>query len=632
MILFFDTETTGLPKNWKAPVTDLDNWPRLVQLAYLVYDFDGNLIHSCNEMIKPSGFKIPTEASNVHGITTEMASQRGTDINDVFELFLIHLKRSKIIVAHNMAFDEKIIGSELIRLGKENIIVAKEKVCTMLNTVDLCKIDGPYGYKWPKLEELHRFLFNHDFEGAHDALADIQATARCFWELKKIGVIHFHSNNIAPISKSLMEKLKKALMVAESKNIGEYSVEIGGQIWTQRNLDVDCFRNGDLIQEARSNEDWQKAADEEKPAWCYYDNAPANGEKYGKLYNWYAVNDPRGLAPEGWSIPTKEEWEILRDELGDYYITKIIDCAEWLDCPDWIENSDVINDSGFSGLPGGGRLANGVFYNNKREYRNILVDNIFTRPRLDRNELGKDATWWTSSDCFHYEWPRETYKKMAKCFMISDIDIFLGLFNDKEKGKGFSVRCVKPKKYNNEEFLRIHGKIWMKNNLNVERFRNGDKIFEAKTDEEWKKAGELGIPAWCYYKNDNDIGRRNGKLYNWFAVNDPRGLAPEGWRVPSKQDWLDLESFYDWRWEHDDDPQFHPTWILWKEMRINTEGYRGPVDFDTDAIGYCLWWTSTIMENDDSSAYMYNYEPYWSISLSNTFLTCGIYVRCIEDI
>ena len=185
MILFFDTETTGLPKNWKAPVTDLDNWPRLVQLAYLVYDFDGNLIHSCNEIIKPDGFLIPTEASNVHGITTETASQRGTDINDVFELFLIHLKRSKIIVAHNMAFDEKIIGSELIRLGYENVIVAKEKICTMLKTVDLCKIEGPYGYKWPKLEELHRYLFNQDFEGAHDALADIQATAKCFWELIK---------------------------------------------------------------------------------------------------------------------------------------------------------------------------------------------------------------------------------------------------------------------------------------------------------------------------------------------------------------------------------------------------------------------------------------------------------------
>ena len=189
MILFFDTETTGLPKNWKAPVTDLDNWPRLVQLAYLVYDFDGNLILSCNEIIKPNGFTIPADASNVHGITTDIANQRGSKIEEVFELFSIHLRRAKVVVAHNMAYDEKIIGSELIRLGFHNILDDKEKICTMISTVDLCKIDGPYGYKWPKLEELHRFLFKHDFDGAHDALADIKATAKCFWELANRNII-----------------------------------------------------------------------------------------------------------------------------------------------------------------------------------------------------------------------------------------------------------------------------------------------------------------------------------------------------------------------------------------------------------------------------------------------------------
>jgi len=633
--LFFDTETTGVPDNWNAPITDFDNWPRIVQIAWLIYDREGNQILKNQFIIKPDDFVIPSAASNIHQITTEHALRYGESLEKALLKFEKHCEKSKYLIAHNINFDAKVTGSEFLRILSRNPIPRLKHICTMESSTNYCRLPGNYGYKWPTLSELHIKLFGVDFDGAHDALADIQATAKCFWELKKIGVVHLPANKIAPISKSLMEKLKKALLVGESKNIEEVSVDIGGQIWIQRNLDVDCFRNGDLIQEAKSNEDWQKAADEEKPAWCYYDNDPANGKKYGKLYNWYAVNDPRGLAPEGWSIPTTEEWEILRDELGENYITKIIDCADWLDCPDWIENSDEINDSGFSGLPGGGRMVNGVFYNNiKKEYLYFYEFDLFKRSRRDRNELGKDATWWTSSECFDYELPGVTKKEMAKCFMINDFyfEHLMGNSNIREKGKGFSVRCIKPKKYNNEEFLRINGKIWMKNNLNVERFRNGDIIFEAKTDEEWKRAGELGIPAWCYYKNDNDIGRINGKLYNWFAVNDPRGLAPEGWRVPSKQDWLKLESFYDWRWEHDDDPQFHPTWILWKEMRINTEGYRGPVDFDTDAIGYCLWWTSTIMENDDSSAYIYNYEPYWSISLSNSSLTCGIYVRCIEDI
>jgi DNA polymerase III epsilon subunit-like protein len=207
MILFFDTETTGLPKNWKAPVTDLDNWPRLVQLAYLVYDFDGNLIHSCNEIVKPNGFTIPVDASNVHGITTDLANQRGIKIQDVFELFYFHIKRAKVIVAHNMAYDEKILGSELIRLGLDNILDTKEKICTMESSVDLCKINGPYGYKWPRLDELHRYLFQYDFTGAHDALADIQATAKCFWELKTRKVIKLKHESDEPLTNISKKKI-----------------------------------------------------------------------------------------------------------------------------------------------------------------------------------------------------------------------------------------------------------------------------------------------------------------------------------------------------------------------------------------------------------------------------------------
>jgi len=217
MILFFDTETTGLPKNWKAPVTDLDNWPRLVQLAYLVYDFDGDLIQSCNEIIKPNGFTIPIEASKVHGITTDIANQRGSKIEEVFELFSIHLKRAKVIVAHNMSYDEKIIGSEMIRLGLENTVDSKEKICTMESTVDLCKIDGPYGYKWPKLEELHRFLFNHDFDGAHDALADIQATAKCFWELTQKGYFNKINDLIDQFVLNVEKNLTKKEIVEKVK-------------------------------------------------------------------------------------------------------------------------------------------------------------------------------------------------------------------------------------------------------------------------------------------------------------------------------------------------------------------------------------------------------------------------------
>lgn len=187
--LFFDTETTGLPRRWGAPVTDLDNWPRLVQLAYMAYDAEGNRLASVDTIIKPVGFTIPEEASKVHGITTERALKEGRDLLEVLKEFRALLDNTSYLIAHNMGFDEKIIGAEFLRNGMPDIPPAVVKICTMHSTTEYCEIPGNYGYKWPKLMELHRKLFEADFEGAHDASADVAATAKCFWELKKRGII-----------------------------------------------------------------------------------------------------------------------------------------------------------------------------------------------------------------------------------------------------------------------------------------------------------------------------------------------------------------------------------------------------------------------------------------------------------
>ncbi|MBS1665865.1 MAG: 3'-5' exonuclease [Bacteroidetes bacterium] len=189
MYLFFDTETTGLPKNWKAPVTDLNNWPRLVQLAYLLYDSSGNKISSGDFIIKPKGFTIPVEASKIHGISTERADREGHSISTVLQDFEKIVGQANYLVAHNISFDEKIVGSELIRNGMTNSIAPKRKICTMERTTDFCAIEGPYGYKWPKLSELHFKLFKSNFDEAHNAAVDINATAKCFWELKKRNLI-----------------------------------------------------------------------------------------------------------------------------------------------------------------------------------------------------------------------------------------------------------------------------------------------------------------------------------------------------------------------------------------------------------------------------------------------------------
>lgn len=189
MYLFFDTETTGLPQNWKAPVTDLKNWPRLVQLAYLVYDKNGGLINSGDYIIKPSGFVIPKEASRIHGITTEKALDEGVELNEVLVDFEKKIASAEVLVAHNLKFDEKIMGAELLRNQFKNSLTSKKGICTMETSVDFCGLMGGYGLKWPKLSELHYKLFGFNFEAAHNAAADINATAKCFWELKRIGVI-----------------------------------------------------------------------------------------------------------------------------------------------------------------------------------------------------------------------------------------------------------------------------------------------------------------------------------------------------------------------------------------------------------------------------------------------------------
>jgi DNA polymerase III subunit epsilon len=189
MYLFFDTETTGLPKNWKAPVTDLNNWPRLVQLAYLVYDSNGNKLSGGDFIIQPNGFTIPVDASRIHGISTERAMKEGHQLITVLRQFHSLVEEATFLVAHNISFDEKIVGAEFLRCGIQNSISGKRKICTMESATNFCAIAGPYGYKWPKLSELHYKLFRTGFDEAHNAAVDIEATAKCFWELKRLGKI-----------------------------------------------------------------------------------------------------------------------------------------------------------------------------------------------------------------------------------------------------------------------------------------------------------------------------------------------------------------------------------------------------------------------------------------------------------
>ncbi len=187
MYLFFDTETNGLPKNWNASVRDLKNWPRIVQIAWLLYDKNHNLITEKSYIIKPKGFSIPIDVSKVHGITTEKALALGVELEKVLNEFNELINETNIIIAHNIDFDIKIVGAEFLRSNIKSNLFKKQKFCTMKTTKNLCKIPGRYGYKWPTLSELHYHLFKENFEEAHNAIIDVKICAKCFFELINLG-------------------------------------------------------------------------------------------------------------------------------------------------------------------------------------------------------------------------------------------------------------------------------------------------------------------------------------------------------------------------------------------------------------------------------------------------------------
>jgi uncharacterized protein (TIGR02145 family) len=192
-------------------------------------------------------------------------------------------------------------------------------------------------------------------------------------------------------NKSLSMKVKQPITVSQ--------VKIGNQVWTTKNLNVTVYRNGDLIPQVQDAAQWVNLT---TGAWCYYG---IYGGTYGKLYNWYAVNDPRGLAPAGYHIPTDSEWEILVSYLGGPNVAggRMKTFTNWL-----FPNYGATNDSGFSGLPGG-----------SRSYEKFVG-------------LTAYGAWWTASDSIGYPLYRSLHydgEYVGRGFVFDT--------------KGFSVRCIK---------------------------------------------------------------------------------------------------------------------------------------------------------------------------------------------
>ena len=181
------------------------------------------------------------------------------------------------------------------------------------------------------------------------------------------------------------------------------TVNIGSQVWTSNNLDVSTYRNGDPIRYASTPEEWLDAANKGEGAWCYYNNDPKNGAKYGKLYNWYAVGDPRVLAPIGYHIPSDAELSVLTEYLGGEEIAGY----KMKSTSGWSNGANGDNSSGFNGLPGGACNSDGDFY-----------------------RITASGYFWSSSETW--------YRELRNDF---DTKVYRGSWWDKRYG--LSVRCLR---------------------------------------------------------------------------------------------------------------------------------------------------------------------------------------------
>lgn len=191
MFLIFDTETTGLPTSWNAPLTNFNNWPRVVQIAWQLHDVSGRLLSAKSLIVKPEGYTIPFNAEKVHGISTERALREGSLLSEVIQEFMLDVSACTYIAGHNIEFDLNVMGCELLRSGQPNTLTEKKSLDTKDLSTNFCALPGGKNgkFKWPTLTELHHKLFNAPFAEAHDAAYDVDATAKCFFALLSTAVI-----------------------------------------------------------------------------------------------------------------------------------------------------------------------------------------------------------------------------------------------------------------------------------------------------------------------------------------------------------------------------------------------------------------------------------------------------------
>jgi len=403
MFLIFDTETTGLPRNYKAPLTDFENWPRLVQIAWQLHDAQGKLVEVKNFIIKPDGFTIPFNSEKIHGISTERATKYGVELSFVLDEFEAVLKRTDFNVGHNIEFDLNIMGAEFLRMGRENPLAKMKFLDTMKQTIDFCALTGGRGgrFKYPNLSELYRKLFEEDFKEAHNASADVEATTRSFLELVRREIIpakklNFTSEQTRAFKKANPRAIKLIGLNIEPYNPHELEVDEKPELKKENasepsndshlpvsekleNTPFSHLHNHTqysvLQATSRINDLISKAVEYKMPGLAITD--------LGNMYG--AFHFVREIIKHNQTVEKENEQKIEEGKDPDGHLIKPIVGCEFYICKDHKDKST--KDNGYQVV---------VLAKSKKGYQNLVklasisfVDGFYYVPRIDKDLLLK---------------------------------------------------------------------------------------------------------------------------------------------------------------------------------------------------------------------------------------------------